>query len=199
VKKDKIIQAYLLNLVGEPGVAMIEQLSTDELTDKEIATETSLDLNTVRRTLFTLYEHRLASYVQKRDKESGWMLYRWHIDLSDIQHHLESDAQKLIDELETWLTNEQINVYYTCENSCGRYTFEMASGYECGYEFICPVCKTSLHHQDNSNSIDAVQRKINELKVNLQAIFYPENLRILDSAVNETSKSRSGYASYQPS
>jgi transcription initiation factor IIE alpha subunit len=80
VKKDKANLAYLEKLVGPQGLEMIKRLSTNGLTDQQIAQETDSNVNIVRRTLSTLYEHRLASYTIERDKETGWMLYHWHVD-----------------------------------------------------------------------------------------------------------------------
>jgi transcription initiation factor TFIIE subunit alpha len=184
-KEDKATLAYLEKLVGQPGLDMIKRLSKNELTDQQIAEETGSDLNTVRRTLFTLYEHRLAFYTLKRDKKTGWMLYRWLVDFEDIQRRLADDAQKLLSKLETWLDGEMNTAYYTCDNDCGRYTFDMASGYTCGYKFVCPVCKQSLHYDDTSKLTDAMQGKISELRTDVQAIFYPENSSIFDLVQTE--------------
>ena len=184
-KEDKATLAYLEKLVGQQGVDMITRLSKNELTDQQIAEETGSELNTVRRTLFTLYEHRLAFYTLKRDKETGWMLYRWLVDFEDIQRRLADDAQKLLSKLETWLDGELNTAYYTCDNHCGRYTFDMASGYTCGYQFVCPVCKQSLHYDDTSELTDTMQGKISELRTDVQAIFYPENSSIFDLVQTE--------------
>ena len=92
------------------------------------------------------------------------MLYRWVIDFEDIERRLTDDAHKLLSKLETWLDGERNTAYYTCDNNCGRYTFDMASGYTCGYEFVCPVCKQSLHYDDTSELTDTMQGKISELR-----------------------------------
>jgi transcription initiation factor TFIIE subunit alpha len=185
VKKDKANLAYLEKLVGPSGLEMIEGLSKNGLTDQQIAQETGTELNIVRRTLFTLYEHHLASYVLERDKETGWMLYRWNMDFADIERRLDDDAQKLISTLERWLDGELNTVYYTCDNHCSRFTFDMASGNACGYEFVCPVCKQSLYYDDTSKLTDTIQGKINELKTDVQAIFYLENSSIFELAQTE--------------
>jgi len=184
-KDDKATLAYLEKLVGQQGLEMLKRLSKNELTDQQIAEETGSDLNLVRRTLFTLYENRLAFYTLQRDKETGWMLYKWRVDFEDIERRLADDAYKLVSKLQNWLDGEMNTVYYTCENNCGRYTFDMASGYVCGYEFVCPVCKQSLHHDDTSKLIDAIEGKIGELKTDAQAIFYPENSSIFELVQSE--------------
>jgi transcription initiation factor TFIIE subunit alpha len=185
MEKEKAKLAYLEKLVGSEGLEMIERLANKELTDQQIAQETDFNINIVRRTLSTLYEHRLAFYIVERDKETGWMLYIWHADFEDIESRLTADAHKLVSKLEKWLDGELNNVYYTCDNHCGRYTFEMASGCDCGYEFVCPICKQSLYHDNTSKLIETMQAKIDELKTDAQAIFYAENLAIFERAQAE--------------
>jgi len=158
--RDVAIQGYLENLVGKDGLEMIERVSADELTDEKIAEETGSNLNTVRRTLYILYENRLANYRRERDKDSGWLTYLWQVDLSDITRNIDDEAQKLVRRLEARLDFEGQNVCYTCENGCGRFLFETASD----YDFICPVCRASLSHQDSAILIEALKGKLEELK-----------------------------------
>jgi len=47
------------------------------------------------------------------------------------------------------------------------------------------VCKENLYHDDTSKLVNTVQGKINELKTNVQAIFYPENLSMFELAQTE--------------
>jgi transcription factor E len=182
VKKDNARQTYLERLVGPQGLEIAKQLLKNGLTDQQIAKQTGYELKIVRRMLFTLYEHHFVSYTLERDKETGWMLYRWHIDLADIDRRLADDAHKLIISLEKWLDEERNTVYYTCDKHCSRYTFEAASGSACGYAFVCPVCKQSLYHDDTSIATDNMQEKIDELSTNVLAIFYPENVSFFELA-----------------
>ncbi len=157
---DAAIQGYLKNLVGDDGLEMIEKASIDELTDEKIAEQTGSNLNIVRRTLYILYENRLANYRRERDKDSGWLTYLWQVDLSDISRNIGEEAQKLIKRLETRLDFEAQNVCYTCENNCNRVLFETASD----YDFICPICQASLDFQDNSLLVDVLTNKLEELE-----------------------------------
>ena len=70
---DKVIRGYLMSLVGEEGLQMIEKMPEGEVTDEEIATETGILLNTVRRTLFILHENKFAICRRERDSNSGWL------------------------------------------------------------------------------------------------------------------------------
>ncbi len=178
---EKATAAYLQNLVGEEGLSIVEEFSDETFTDEEIVNRTGAQLSTVRRTLFTLFAHGIAWYDEKRDKQSGWIVYHWHIDFAYIQRRLDEDAQKLIAKLEKLHAEELNNVYYTCDNNCARFAFERASD----FEFICPICNTALNYQDNEAVVAALEEKINELKADVPAIFYPENLQVLELALAE--------------
>ncbi len=169
------------NLVGEEGLAVIKGLPNDTFTDEEIVNKTGAQLSTVRRTLFTLFAHGIAWYDEKRDKQSGWIVYHWHIDFDYIQRRLDEDAQKLIAKLEKLLADELDRIYYACDNNCARFVFETASE----YGFTCPICNTALNYQDNAAVITALEEKIHELKADRPAIFYPENLQVLELATEQ--------------
>jgi len=158
--RDIAVRGYLRNLIGDEGLEIVKNVPLVELTDETIAEETGANLNTVRRTLYVLYENRLARYRRERDRDSGWLTYIWKVDFSDVERNLDEEAKKLINRLEARMGFELQNVSYTCENRCGRYLFDMASD----YGFLCPVCNKSLDHQDNSVLVGTIERKICELR-----------------------------------
>jgi transcription initiation factor IIE alpha subunit len=47
------------------------------------------------------------------------------------------------------------------------------------------VCKENLYYDDTSELVGTMQGKINELKTNVQSIFYPENLSVFELAQTE--------------
>ena len=51
-----------------------------------------------------------------------------------------------------------------------------------GPHLCVQVCGRSLHYDDTTMLTDAVQGKIDELKTNAQAIFYPENASFFELA-----------------
>ena len=58
---DPAINAYVLRLIGEEGIELLRRFPDDgEHSDEELAEKTGVNLNTVRHTLYTLYEKRLA-------------------------------------------------------------------------------------------------------------------------------------------
>ncbi len=157
---DPVIRGYFINLVGEEGFKVVEKMPENEVTDEKIAEATGVLLNIVRRTLFILYENRLAVYRRVRDTDSGWLTYLWRLDLSNLDNQLELESKKVLKNLKLKLELEEGKVFYTCKNLCSRFLFETAAD----LEFICPICAEDLEFQDNEPLINALKKRIGKLE-----------------------------------
>jgi len=157
---DSVIKGYLINLVGEEGYKVVLNMPEGEVTDEKIAQATGVLLNIVRRTLFILYENRLASYRRERDSDSGWLTYLWKLDLSNLNRQLELEAKKLLKNLKTKLEYEEGKVFYICEKLDGRFLFEIAAE----MEFKCPFCDGELIFEENEPVIEALKQRIGQLE-----------------------------------
>jgi len=157
---DPVVKGYLINLVGTEGYKVVRNMPKGEVTDEQIAEETGVLLNIVRRTLFILYENRLAVYRRERDTDSGWLTYLWKLDLSNLESQLELEAKKLLKNLKAKLEFEQDRVFYACDKQDVRVLFEQAAE----LEFKCPVCEGALEYQDNEPVIKALKLRIAELE-----------------------------------
>ncbi len=157
---DPVVRGYFINLVGEEGFKVVEKMPDNEVTDEKIAEVTGVLLNIVRRTLFILYENRLAVYRRVRDTDSGWLTYLWRLDLGNLDSQLEFESKKILKNLKLKLEFEDGKVFYTCKNHCSRFLFETAAD----LEFICPVCAEDLEYQDNESLINALKKRISKLE-----------------------------------
>ena len=157
---DPVIKGYLINLVGEEGYKVVANMPEGEVTDEKIAQATGVLLNIVRRTLFILYENRLASQRRERYTDSGWLTYLWKLDLSNLNRQLELEAKKLLKNLKTKLEYEEDKVFYICEKKDGRFLFEIAAE----MEFKCPFCGGELIFEENEPVIDALKQRIIKLE-----------------------------------
>jgi transcription initiation factor TFIIE subunit alpha len=157
---DPVIKGYLINLIGEEGYKVVANMPEGEVTDEKIAQATGVLLNIVRRTLFILYENRLANYRRERDTDSGWLTYLWKLDLSNLNRQLEIEAKKLLKNLKTKLEFEEDKIFYLCEKQDGRFLFEVAAE----LEFKCPLCGGELVYQENESVIKGLKQRIIQLE-----------------------------------
>ena len=157
---DTVIRGLLLNLVGEEGIKVVIDMPEGEVTDEEVSQTTEVALNVVRRTLYILFENRLAFYRRERNKDSGWLTYLWKLDLSRINDLLNDEMVKLINNLKTKLDFENANMFYICNNNCGRFVFDMVSE----IEFLCPICGNEVVFADNELIKQCISKRINDLE-----------------------------------
>ncbi|MCG7853599.1 MAG: transcription factor [Methanosarcinaceae archaeon] len=158
---DLVIRGYLLRLVGEEGLKMIEKMPEGEVTDEQVAGATEVLLNIVRRTLFILLENKLAVCRRERDSNSGWLTYLWHLDMSDVEPQLIKEKKNLTRHLQSRLEFEENNVFYVCPEGCARFLFNDAAE----NEFLCPMCGEDLMFEDNANFIEKMRRHLEGLTV----------------------------------
>ncbi|MFB6073806.1 MAG: transcription factor E [Haloarculaceae archaeon] len=158
--EDPVIQKYLHELVGPKGMPVAAAPPDGEVTDEELAEELGLELNDVRRALFILYENDLATYRRLRDEDSGWLTYLWTFQYDNIPEQLEEEMERLLEALEERRAYEQDNEFYLCE-VCGI-RFEFDEAMEFGFE--CPECGSQVEAMENTRLVEAMDRRIAELR-----------------------------------
>ncbi|MCL7412811.1 MAG: transcription factor [ANME-2 cluster archaeon] len=156
------IRGLILNLVGEEGMDVVLKMPESEVTDEDVSIVTEVPLNIVRRTLYILFENRLATYRRERNKDSGWLTYLWKIDMSGINELLEHETKKLVNNLKAKLEFEEENMFYICVNNCGRFVFNIVAE----TEYLCPSCGEEVIFEDNEMVKQSLRKRIQELQNN---------------------------------
>jgi hypothetical protein len=78
--------------VGEEGLDLLERFPEEgEYSDEDLAEKTGINLNSVRHTLYTLYEKRLAEYRRLKNTETGWLTYLWTLRLDRVEEAILED------------------------------------------------------------------------------------------------------------
>jgi len=162
---DKTLQKVAEAFGGEEAVQIISVLKgTGETTDDEIATQTEIRLNTVRRILYKLYDHSLVGLRRSRDKTTGWFIFHWRLQLDQLAGFILNQKRRVLEKLETRLTYEQNHDFYYCfTEGCKRVPFEDAME----LVFRCPTCNKLLMHFDNTELKAALVERVEELRKEL--------------------------------
>jgi transcription initiation factor TFIIE subunit alpha len=151
---------FLQDLVGEEGLDVILALVGREAIDEEIAEKTDLKLNTVRKILYKLYDYRLASYIRTKDKEIGWYIYTWKLDLGRIYDVIVARKRRMLEDLRERLEFESSNVFFHCKNDECKIPFDVASE----TEFKCPQCHSIMDFVDNQKTVMGIEKEIHRLE-----------------------------------
>jgi transcription initiation factor TFIIE subunit alpha len=84
-------------LFGEEAVTVVEILEkVDETTDFQIADQTEIRLNTVRKTLYRLYDHSLVALRRSRDKELGWFIFHWRLQPDQLEGFIFNQKRRVL-------------------------------------------------------------------------------------------------------
>ncbi|MHC1630668.1 MAG: transcription factor [Methanoculleaceae archaeon] len=159
--EDPAIHAYLRRILGEEGIELIEKFPEDgEYSDEDLAGMTGINLNTVRQSLYNLYERRLAEYRRIKNSETGWLTYLWSLRLDRIYSRIEEEMEFVLERLRECLCYMEENDFYICNSCSSIVTFDVAS--EAG--FVCSRCGEPFDHFDTELLVTALRRRVSEIE-----------------------------------
>jgi len=152
-------------LFGEDAVRVVDILGkVEEITDIQIADQSEIRLNIVRKTLYKLYDHSLVGLRQSRDKETGWFVYHWRLQPDQFGGFIINRKRHVLEKLESRLGYETSHEFYSCQTTgCRRLPFEEAFG----FLFKCPTCNKLMKYFNNNQIIEVITRKINQIQKEL--------------------------------
>ncbi|HDQ05669.1 MAG TPA: transcription factor [Candidatus Bathyarchaeota archaeon] len=162
---DKTLQKVAEAFGGEEAVQIVNVLKqVGETTDDVIAEQTEIRLNTVRKILYKLYDHSLVGLRRSRDKNTGWFIFHWRLQLDQLAGFISNQKHRVLEKLETRLAYEQDHDFYYCgTEGCKRVTFEEAME----LVFRCPTCNKLLMHFDNTEIKECLKKRVEELRKEL--------------------------------
>jgi transcription initiation factor TFIIE subunit alpha len=161
---DPAIRSYLHRMVGDEGLNLLERFPREgEHSDEDLAASTGINLNTVRHTLYTLYEKRLAEYHRIKNNETGWLTYLWQLRPDHIADALREDMEHVLDKLSRRERYEEENDFYICKDCHLIFTFPQAMN----IDFKCPDCDQPMGHFDNEVLLKALKQRIDAIKKSL--------------------------------
>ncbi|MFQ5801003.1 MAG: transcription factor E [Candidatus Hydrothermarchaeales archaeon] len=166
------VRQFFEEILGEEGLMIINSLIGREATDEEIAEELGLKINIVRKILYKLYDYRLASYVRTKDKDIGWYIYTWKLDLPRVMDIIVERKKKILEDLSNKLKYELNTVFFECANDHFRIPYDIASE----RDFRCPQCEGNLQYTDNQKVVEALETEISRLQDELESSI-PESLK----------------------
>ena len=165
-QKSELVKELICRVAGEIGFAIYSLNLKNEFTDEQLSHELEVEINEVRKALFSLYELGLAEYRRKRDDETGWMEYHWKLNYDRVDNILKRELKKTLRNLESKIEIETDAVYYICENGCVKVSYDVAME----NNFICPQCGGMLEYIDNSSTVKKAKEEAEKIKEYLKLI-----------------------------
>ena len=163
---DPLVKQLLINVVeDESNLPIVKALNDGIETDEEIANETGIKLNIVRKILYRLYDMGIASYKRSKDPETQWFTYSWKFESEEVINRINKDSEKYLQMLNEELDREENNMFFVCPQGHVRLDFDESSD----YEFLCPACGEELEFQDNSQTIEQITEDIEMVESNFNS------------------------------
>src|SRR3989337_4007697 len=149
----------------EDAVKLIENLkNAEETTDDELANKSGSRLNSVRKILYKLYDHSLVSLRRTRDPKTGWFIFHWKLQPSQLEGFILSQKRRVLEKLNVRLEFEKNHDFYYCNTpGCKRVPFEEAVE----LVFHCSTCGKSLAHYGNEILVERLTTKVEQLRKDL--------------------------------
>ncbi|MEM0027261.1 MAG: hypothetical protein QXT53_04020 [Ignisphaera sp.] len=149
-------------MYGANGRKILEILlnSPNGKTIEELAQETSIRINDVRRLLYEMSQDGFVAYIRSQRGESHWYNYRWYSNHSMLRTSFVRRLKEVIRVLQERLNFEMSNTFYICPNDQSVYTFEEA--FE--NNFQCIQCGSDLIEFDNKSIVSYLNGIIEKLK-----------------------------------
>ena len=163
---DPLVKQLLTSIVeDESNLPIVEALNDGIETDEEIANETGIKLNIVRKILYKLYDMGIASYKRSKDPDTQWFTYSWKFEKDEIINRIIKDSENYLAMLNEELEREENNMFFICPLGHVRLDFDEASD----YEFLCPACGEELEFQDNAETIEQIKEDIKMVESNFNS------------------------------
>jgi transcription initiation factor TFIIE subunit alpha len=151
----------LAEVAGANSLDIIGELSIEnEMDEFSLAERLGMDVKTVRKILYRLYDTRLVSFRRIKDDETGWYIYLWKFDEGKLNVLVHRIRKERVEKLRGRLDYERDNQFFMCESGCTRLPFSEAM--EMG--FVCNQCGSKLDFQDNSNLIKQMESQLKEIE-----------------------------------
>jgi transcription initiation factor TFIIE subunit alpha len=163
----EILRLVASKIGGEVAVKLVSELNKrGRVTEDDLAKNTKIKLNELRKTLFTLQKFSIITPEVVQDKGSGWMIFYWRLRKDQLESIIRTQKRKVLGKLKERLEYERSHDFYICvDKRCGgRYTFEEAME----HMFRCPNCRGPMEHYDNTQMIRALEDKIAKLQAEIE-------------------------------
>jgi len=152
-----------MELAGEDAIPIVNYLQGKKnISEFKIAEATKKEIHETRNILYKLFNHNLATYYRKKDREKGWYISYWTFNKNRVKELIVSMKTQKLEKLKERLRHEEENQnsFYMCKNLCTRLDFDSSVN----FNFRCPECGTLLDQHDNSRTITSIRERIRELE-----------------------------------
>lgn len=153
----KTLTYIIQNVAGSEAIDIVKFLKgKSNVSEFTIAESLKMDIKIVRILLYRLFKHNLVYSTRKKDKKKGWYIYYWTLNIDQLKHVFEDIQKHKMNRLKERLEREKNSLFFVCENSCIRLSFDQAVN----FNFKCPECGSLMNQEDNKKKVEEIEKEI---------------------------------------
>jgi len=182
---DQILNEIIEEIAGSDVLPLVQILKGKvNVSEFKMAEKLEVTVNHVRNMLYRLSAHDVMDWTRKKDKEKGWYVYFWTLNMLKLRDLTVKIKIDRVEKLELRLKNEQSTDYFRCPDKHIRASLTSAME----QEFKCPECGLHLEREDNKKTIETIQRTITRLNEEINLLRSLEILPIKEKRVTKKIK-----------
>lgn len=155
----------IYRLSGEEGITALKLLphKGEPANEFDVAEKLNIKINSLRNTLYKLYEFKIVSFAKQRDNKKGWYIYFWKINLKQLIYLLIREKEGRIEQLQNEISRNENNQFFRCD-TCGM-EFDYLQAME--NNFVCPSCEKSLSAMNKSDFVGMLKKEVSSLETEI--------------------------------
>jgi len=162
---NNIIEDVVTEVAGEEVIPLVNYLKNNKnISEFTLAEIIKKEVNATRNLLYRLYENNLVTFMRKKDKKKGWYIYYWSFNPKRVKYLVTDLKKKRLARLGERYGREKEGNFFGCSNKCIRLNFERATD----FQFKCPECGTVLDQEDNTQTIQDIEKEMKQLEKELK-------------------------------
>ena len=151
----------LATVAGANSLDVVGELNEEsEMDEFSLAERLGMDVKTVRKILYKLYDSRLVKFRRIKDEETGWYIYLWKFHDDKLEALVQKVRVDRITNIRERLDYEKEHQFFMCENSCTRMPFENAME----NVFVCKHCSGKMDFLDNAHIVKNLEDQLKQIE-----------------------------------
>ena len=163
-----ISKQLIKEIISDKGVALYNLIwNKKNVSEFKIAEELKLTINQIRNILYQFSTYNLVCSTRRKDREKGWYIYYWTINLNELRLLLVQRKKANLERLREELDTEKDNKFYICSRDGTKLELEEAME----QNFKCQECESVLVHSNNQKRIESINAEIEETRTDLDNLM----------------------------
>ncbi|MDD2654906.1 MAG: hypothetical protein PHW96_01160 [Candidatus Nanoarchaeia archaeon] len=171
----------IYRIAGEEGLTALSLIPDkgEPANEFDIAENLLIKINSLRNTLYKLYELKIVSFTKQKDNKKGWYIYFWLLNLKQLIYLLVKEKETRIEQLQAEVERNESAQFFTCDTCGMEYDYLQAME----DNFVCPSCEKAMGAVNKGDFVSMLKQEVEKLTKEI------EDLKEIRNTIGEIQKS----------